>query len=142
VASRQVPSERVEAIQREDALRVPIGWLRAYMVQLVVNVVLAVRWIIEDWSWGDRLMEAAVLGWGALSALVAIGLFERRLWGWKANWIHLGVGTVAVALELAYRWHWEPGFPWKAFLANLALFVPAWLVTNAIYFRKRRHLFN
>ena len=75
-----------------------------------------------------------------LISIVAIGLKNRRLWAWKANWMVLGIQW----LNAAFPKH--PTHDWQEFAAMClggliggGLF---WVWPNYIYFRKRRILFG
>ena len=61
---------------------------------------------------------------------IACGLFLRRLWAWKLNWICIG-GWVLLTAMVGY-----PNFVVGA-IEGLV-----WSIPNFFYFKKRRHMFS
>jgi len=70
------------------------------------------------------LIIAGVLFWG---------LKERKLWGWKFNFVVLVLGTFALPLQRASNAN--------EFIVVFVVFALAWLLPNWIYFKKRKYLF-
>ena len=69
-----------------------------------------------------------------LAIFLLIGLHRRRLWGWKLNWFVL-------VLEVFVRpiGKMDDAVVYFTIVTGLAL---VWFLPNAIYFKKRRHLFS
>ena len=69
----------------------------------------------------------------SLAMFLFIGLHRRRLWGWRLNWVVLVLEVVLVPLDSVDL------TMYIIFLIAISLL---WLLPNAIYFKKRRHLFT
>jgi hypothetical protein len=85
---------------------------------------------------------------------VGIGLYKRKLWAWKANWLIIAYPVIALFwLSLYGLSIFGPGetvlrdnlSPFGYFLfygINLILILLLWIWPNYIYFRKRESLFS
>jgi hypothetical protein len=79
---------------------------------------------------------------GMLYVAVSIGLTERRLWAWRANyWGLLLIQPITLAGVLGL---WQVArFPLlTAWRDGMMVFLGLWSVLNMRYFWKRRHLFE
>jgi hypothetical protein len=64
--------------------------------------------------------------------ITLIGLYLRRLWGWKMNWVILVFLTLQSPIQ---------GIKRISYLTGLVIMAYIWLFPNYIYFKKRKHLF-
>jgi hypothetical protein len=85
---------------------------------------------------GHLLFNAIIITWidFAVANLLFIGLHRMTLWGWRLNWVVLALEVLLRPLDRAES------------LSHYLLFAIAgfflWFIPNAIYFKKRRHLFS
>ena len=86
--------------------------------------------------------------------IVGIGLYKRKLWAWKANWLIIAYPIIALFWLSLYGL--SPFGPGETILRdtipsfgyfllygiNLMLILLLWIWPNYIYFRKRKSLFS
>lgn len=131
----------------------PTAWLRFWTwIRLPGGAVLTLVALGQALTSPKSVMDpqhpiatfvSTALGLVAASAalIVAVGLHKRLLWAWKANFglICAEVVLVPFGLDVTAKSGISGA---TAYLFGVALFAVAWLWPNALYFRKRRHLFK
>ena len=75
--------------------------------------------------------------WALLYLGLAVGLHRRRAAAWRLNWFLLAVETVGMVIGALSVSAANP----MRFLTAMAVWIGAWIVPNAMYFKKRRGLF-
>ncbi len=103
----------------------PIRWLTFYIfVRLPVGLAFSAMSLVINVTFVSIAIASPLI---LLSIIVFIGLRKRSLWGWKLNWVLLCMEAISMILS--------------AHAIGLVLAV-LWLITNGIYFNKRRILFS
>lgn len=130
-----------QSSEGETEKGLPIRWLNFYVyVRIPLGILISVVSGLASFALypDDPAVLLFVLGLTAfdlcLAIFLLIGLHRRRLWGWRLNWFVLVLEVLLRPLDKA-----EDATMYFAFLIAAALF---WLLPNAIYFKKRRHLFT
>ena len=120
---------------------VPTRYLNLWIGLLWLNVVLTPLGYFAEVGRGVNPVAFA-LGWtfscivAALSFGLGLGLYRRRLWAWKANWICLFGGWLLGPLVQSIT-------PSAAeYFILLIMSGILFLLPSCIYFEKRRNLFS
>lgn len=123
--------EKIEELSKQE---IPIKWLNFYTYfRLPAGVVLG---LIQAFVIGESKVIFLSIILSLLPIFVFIGLRNRRLWGWKLNWVLLGLEALAFPLQL------EQVDSISLYLVFIVLICLVWVLPNYIYFKKRRHLFS
>ena len=124
-----------KAGQSLDELSVKWLWFYTY-IRIPLGILSMLASMPESGNLYDpRGIERSIaLSAIAFSVLLFIGLHKRKLWGWRLNWVSLGLEVFLVPLGRT-----ENIVTYVIFVAAL---ICVWFVPNAIYFEKRRHLFT
>jgi len=131
----------------EQQKQLPIKWLVVYTYGLIpAAIVLSLAYVVAALAGLDTsLFQDVGASPPGLFALVRIalmlplrvvqfiGLHRRRMWGWYLNYILLVLGV----LLGSSRWAEDV----ETYMGSVALGGFVWLLPNAIYFRRRKHLF-
>jgi hypothetical protein len=129
--------------QLQDALakQMPVHWLECWTYLL-----LPISVLLNGWSFlsakGVGVFRAIDLAMLVILVVSIAGLEQRRLWGWKLNWVvlldHLVFASLPIAVVASTK---EPVF--LPYWVGAALVVGIiWIWPNAVYFAKRRAIFS
>jgi hypothetical protein len=132
----------------EQQKQLPIKWLVVYTYGLIpVAIVLSLAYVVAALAGLDTSLfqdvGASPPGSFALVRIALmlplrvvqfIGLHRRRMWGWYLNYIVLVLGV----LLGSSRWAEDV----ETYMGGVAIGVIVWLLPNAIYFNRRKHLFG
>ena len=104
-------------------------WFYVYVyVRLPLTFLGAVTWVAVN-----PLLALFLL---LLHGCLFFGLHRRRLWGWQLNWCVLAVEALLYPLTLGLSD--DAGM----MLLPIVILSLVWVLPNAIYFKKRQHLFT
>jgi len=131
----------------EQQKQLPIKWLVVYTYGLIpVGIVAAVAYLVAALTGLDTSLfqdigapPSGSFAMGRLALMLPlhvvlfIGLHRRRLWGWYLNYVVLVLGV----LLGPSRWAEDV----ETYIGVVALGGFVWLLPNAIYFNRRKHLF-
>jgi hypothetical protein len=95
-------------------------------------------------------LQAVIIGttllilYGIFAIGLALGLKRRRAWGWKANWLAVGLTWFALAAKSMSPVMSKANLLWSfgSLAFGLVWWGVLWMLPNFIYFRKRRALFS
>lgn len=83
------------------------------------------------------------LALAVFSIALAFGLHQRRRWAWVAIWFALGLEVILAPLgKVLENDKDDPQGVLFVFICLAAIVLVVWVLPNAIYFKKRRHLFH
>ena len=120
--------------KKHEPGKIPVGWLKFYNYCVIPGGILRTLVItplpLGYWS---NIMFTIGLTWSILLGCLFYGLYKKRLWGWKLNWILLVIGVLLTPLE------YEKGAVF--YFVGLVSGGLIWFLPNYIYFKKRRALF-
>lgn len=131
---KQIPAEKVAALQKEKTTVGPGWWLRGYCVLTGADVAFGAYYVLLTVADGFYLMAAFRLLFALLEIATLVGLWQRRLWGWRLNWVMLALVVFLV------------GIPTSQTTVGSAIGVGVialiWGLPNFLFFKRRRHLFT
>lgn len=118
----------------------PTKWLSFEMVFLGLGCLMAFVGLSVAAVHGfDPRANALLVLVAAFNGALAYGLEERRLWGWRLNWVFVGMSWFVPVL-CTVEAHFRFGLPGS--LTGLLVLAVIWVWPNCIYFRKRLILFQ
>ena len=122
----------------------PTRWLKFYTY---VGIPLGILyWISQLFSILQQPEQVLALVVSAIDigllVFLFVGLHRRRLWGWRLNWFVLVLEVLIRPANAAFTpSELPPNVRLMSYLISVVIISLIWLLPNAIYFRKRRHLF-
>lgn len=122
----------LEDYKKNKGKDLPVNWFNFYTYFRIPAGILIALSALMSGSISARI-DIFVFG------VLLYGLHKRKLWGWKLNFLVIGVEAIFRSITLSY---YEQIFSIDSFLIFSLLILLIWVIPNYIYFNNRKYLFT